>query len=339
MRNTINVSSTFLLISIVLLINIETIAARKVLIIQQETPFDSVSGNPVKIVPNPSGWGWDFTNTNKVKAQYLYFYGGINNPDVGRIGGWGTNKLMEILTIGEQSGSISIIYEDETIDVIPIIYGYTLWYNNDWKLFKEPFTLDHVKKKELESILCLKDAFEAKPPYTLRIALRNKGVKKVIYSDNVDKVGKEKFSGLRFENVAEGLTEANYVSSDFSVSDSAGFFLNHTISSSNPYPLAIQGILKLISDIFWTSQDDINAVKTYSNPINYKGPDVIFTNTAYANIMTSIFRYNLTDQVSRIDSTGVFHESASGAPNCGYYSGFGTWKFDGTYLNIQETAD
>ncbi len=76
--------------------------------------------------------------------------------------------------------------------------------------------------------------------------------------------------------------------------------------------------------LLYSFSSDYENVKEADIPADYKGPSIVFTGNSEANIMSNVFFQNLSDQVSRVDTSGLVHESAWKSPSW-FYDGFGTW--------------
>ncbi|NLN04025.1 MAG: hypothetical protein GX166_04290 [Clostridiaceae bacterium] len=102
--------------------------------------------------------------------DYLYAVGGYHSIDSGT-DIWGTASYSEIRLVGDRMGDIVITYESGTVDKVPLIFGYTLWYYNNWKEYKGPFDGEAKNEKManlLKEALHLNGAFEGHPPHVLQ---------------------------------------------------------------------------------------------------------------------------------------------------------------------------
>ena len=83
---------------------------------------------------------WSFNAPLMLRADYLYISGGIDNIDKGSVD-WGTTEPKKFRMIGDYAGELRIFYDNDRVDTVPLVYGYTLWYKNNWKQGKEPFAV------------------------------------------------------------------------------------------------------------------------------------------------------------------------------------------------------
>ncbi|HOA32177.1 MAG TPA: hypothetical protein PKM70_09660, partial [Clostridia bacterium] len=107
---------------------------------------------------------------NEGDIEYLYVVGGYHSIDSGT-DIWGTASYSEIRLVGDRMGDIVITYESGTVDKVPLIFGYTLWYYNNWKEYKAPFDGEAKNEKManlLKEALHLNGAFEGHPPHVLQ---------------------------------------------------------------------------------------------------------------------------------------------------------------------------
>lgn len=257
-------------------------------------------------------------------TPYLFISAGIDDIDKGSTD-WGTTESSKFRMIGDYAGEFRITYENEKVDTIPLVYGYTLWFKNNWKAGKEPFKSDTSARKLLDNTLFLNNIYNDDCNYTLRVRLRKNKIKNISYFDNLLKDGELKQPEFLFSEVKNGKTTDSGNSTKADTLDTAHFFANHTIDTINPYPLGIKNNLRELMHLLYSFNSDFRSVANIDIPAGYKGPSIIFSGTPEANIISSVFHHNLNDQVSRVDTNGIVHESAYNSPTW-FYDGFGTWS-------------
>jgi hypothetical protein len=266
---------------------------------------------------------WIFVKPKQIKASFLYITGGIDNVDKGSPD-WGTTDTRNIRMIGDYAGELRVHYDSGITDTIPLVYGYTLWFKHGWKEGREPFVSDSDARDLLDSTLYLHHVYDEKDAYILRLRLRNAALNRIDYYDNQLKDGFVKFpkfqlSGVQNEDL---LPDSLLILTDPEVSE--GFYSTHTVDTTNPFPANIKQNLKRLMYLLYYFNFDHEKVTAVDIPEDYKGPSIIFSGEPEANIIGSVFHHNLADQVSRVDTNGIVHESALNAPSW-FYDGFGTW--------------
>ncbi len=266
---------------------------------------------------------WVFENSEPIAADYLYITGGIDNIDKGSID-WGTTDSRKFRMIGDYAGELRISYDNEMTDVIPLVFGYTLWFKHGWLEGKEPFQSDTAARELLDSTLYLSHIDNPGQGYILRIRLRNAGVKRIDYFDNLLKDGQVQFSAFQLSGIDPENPLPDLFSRFNDNQAEAAFYASHTIDTLDSYPAFIRQNLKRMMYLLYSFNFDAEGVTSVSVPEGYKGPVVGFSGTAEANIISSVFLHNLHDQVSRADTNGIVHESAWKSPSW-FYDGFGTW--------------
>ncbi|TSA33374.1 MAG: hypothetical protein D4R64_14295 [Porphyromonadaceae bacterium] len=266
---------------------------------------------------------WEFEESERITATYLFISTGTDNIDKGSTD-WGTTESKNFRMIGDYGGEFRIAYENEKVDTIPLVYGYTLWFKNNWISGKEPFLSDTSARKLLNSTIFLNNLYKDDYNYTLRIRLRKSKVKSIDYFDNQLKEGYLKQPDIRFDRELSGKSMAGNASAKIDTTDEEGFFINHTIDTLNTYPPVIKNNLRRLMHLLYTFKSDYQSVASVDIPPAYKGPSIIFSGEPEADIISSVFHYNLSDQVSRVDPNGIVHESTLNAPSW-FYDGFGTW--------------
>src|SRR5450759_3729787 len=148
---------------------------------------------------------WKFEKSEQIVAPYLFISAGIDDIDKGSTD-WGTTESSEFRMIGDYAGEFRITYENEKADTIPLVYGYTLWFKNNWKAGKEPFKSDSSARKLLNNTLFLNNIYKDDCNYTLRIRLRNSKIKSIGYFDNQLKDGQLKQPEFLFPGAKIGDT-------------------------------------------------------------------------------------------------------------------------------------
>jgi len=266
---------------------------------------------------------WDFKESDRIGAAYLFISAGIDNIDKGSKD-WGTTESSKFRMIGDYAGEFRIAYENEKVDTIPLVYGYTLWFKNNWISGKEPFKSDTSSRRLLDNTLFLNNIYSGDYNYTLRIRLRKSNIKSIDYFDNQLKMGFLKQPKIQFAGVINGKAMADNISAQFDTNDTEGFFINHTVDTINTYPPGIKDNLRRLMHLLYTFNFDYQLVQDIDIPPAYKGPSIIFSGEPEANIISSVFHHNLNDQISRVDPDGIVHESAFNSPSW-FYDGFGTW--------------
>ncbi len=266
---------------------------------------------------------WVFEAPLRLWADYLYISGGIDNIDKGSVD-WGTTDPKKFRMIGDYAGELRVSYDNQVTDTIPLVYGYTLWFRNGWTNSKEPFNSDIDARHLLDSTLYLNHIYEDKTDYVLRIRLRHSAVRRIDYYDNQLKEGYVKFRKFQLS----GVGSENHLPDSLSLivfSDAEeGFYDNHTVDTIQPYPLQVRHNLRRLMYLLYYFDFDHENLTDVDVPKDYQGPSIMFSGEPEANILSSVFYHNLADQVSRVDTSGLVHESAWKSPSW-FYDGFGTW--------------
>jgi hypothetical protein len=282
---------------------------------------------------------WSWPGKENIRAEYIYFSGGVNSKDRG-CPPWGTTNMHSCLFIGDHAGDIKITYEDGSADTVPLIFGYTLWFNYLWQQdTRDPFDSDQEARSLLENTLFLKGGYEGNSPYLLRIKLRDKPIKQMELVDQPHKIGEPQFSELRPEGVRSGEAQAEQISAQLDISDSGQFFPTHTVNSADPYPLSVKRNIEQIRKTLMTFEEDFASADHISVPDGYEGPALHSSGSVEANITSSVFHHNLIQLKNKIDQEGFFHTSTHLAPSW-RYDGFGPWnKHANSYYEMAYSRD
>lgn len=268
--------------------------------------------------------------------DYLYVVGGYYSIDTGTAI-WGTVDYSDIRLIGDQMGEIVITYENGTSDRVPLIFGYTLWYYNIWKIAKAP--LDGPEKDEnlanlLKEALHLNGAFEGQENCVLKIKLRKEKVKEIEVIDNKEKNGKPVIKGAYIVTGDAGQLSGGTVS----VNSKDKFFDDYVINSQDPYPDKVKNAINGLRKGLYTFEEDYSDEPIpFEYEKDHKGVKVRFYGNNLAKIANGVFYYNLKDLAERPGEDGLLNESYKDSPEG--YDSFGTWKLNGSYYGSYYTRN
>ncbi len=262
--------------------------------------------------PNPSEYGYLYIEGIKWSLD-----GGLNDN------AWATYNAADMRLIGSKAGDICITYEDGTQDNVPLVFGYTLWYQKTWSDKQEaaPFKgkgAEPEMAQALQNALHLEGAWEGNEEYNLLIKLRDKKIAQIdlVYAG---KKGELKMSGAYL----------NYGSAQ---GYDSPFFETHTVDSTDPYPLSVSAELKKIAQRIYTFETDFLNVDPYEFPENRistdSGSTVVFSGNSLANIATGIYYENSSSFSQRIAHNGFTYTCYENSYNWHVRNGFGTWMPD-----------
>ena len=263
-----------------------------------------------------------YTSKTETKARYVYVVGGYHSIDTG-VPAWGSSNYADIRLIGDTMGTLDIEYTDGTVDSVPLIFGYTMWFYNNWKEKAAPFSNsspDKQLKDVLTRSLMLKGAFEGNENCVFRIALRDKAIKKINVNDNAEKNGEPVFKNAFLVND----TNTTLSNKGLSFNASNKFFDTHTISSADPFPATIRNDLETLRHALYTYEEDYELAKPFIFPDGYNGPKIVFSGSKFADIASGVIYTNVRNLADRTDDDGFMHTSYKGAPSW-RYDGFGVW--------------
>lgn len=285
--------------------------------------------------------------TNGVKAESVYLFGCINSVHLPNPF-WGGSDGFQNFFIGDSIGTLTISYVSGKTSHIPLILGFSVWWNDTYRIAPEPFVFNKKAFAKLNRSLYVANGISLKKtPYYIKIDLNNEPVKKVSIQDNPNKIGYMIVNGITFSNVKNGLS-LNAVSwkklqGNPIPPEQYKWQKKHTIKSSHPYSAAQQKAVSEVEHLLSNSPDDISSktiskVKPVITADNFQGPKVKFGGATLGKLLTNIYYENADQILERIDSTGKVHESAKGSD---FYRGFGTWSpglgafYDDSYTRIR----
>jgi hypothetical protein len=285
-----------------------------------------------------------------IRARHLYLSGCLNSVDISSPL-WGGGDGYRNFFFGDTAGTFSISYRSGITDVIPLVYGYTAWWHQNYQAACEPFRSDPASKKQLNEALCVingLDGYRHKPAdYYLKILLRDEPVTRMEFHDRPDRIGHYRVDGLTFGSPAGAKAldrETWLVKKGLPVSRSKlDSIQGWTIDSSDPYPEQRRRAVRSLVRKYYTTMDDIcdqtiRETPPEVRPEDFPGPEITFSGTPVAGLLTRIYYENANQILGRIDANGMVHESAERADN---HQGFGGWIpalgafYDDSYTRIR----
>lgn len=270
-----------------------------------------------------------------VAASFLYLLG-LTTKFAECSEWWGAEEYCfdqsKRLYIGDILGYLHIIYEGDKMEVIPFIYGVTVWsyelvekvkpYENNLKTFDgpygEPFASDSYARELLDNSLQINSVTggDKGSRYILAIKLDTKHrVKKIRFLDSPKRNGVfvTSYTFLKKGNenhLSKSVDYRYFIKKDYL--DSADLLARRLYQFRDEIPVTVEEI---------------------SNPEN--ATELRFSGSSAAAIFTNVYRKNILDMSQdKIDSEGVPHTSSSVTANFGLYVGNGTYRIGkGSYYD------
>jgi len=283
-----------------------------------------------------------------IEARSLYVLGCLNDPDVCHPA-WGGGDDVRNFFIGDNAGTLAIRYASGARDRIPLVFGYTVGWSQNYRMSPEPFRSDESARAELDAALCVANGLDGfasdGQSYYLKIALRDEPVEAIELEDNPKKVGHFKLDGLTFGEVSQPdrIDTERYLrmAGGDPPAERAKWLTTHTISGADSFPAARREALEHLRRRYHMRAEDVTeetvaATPTQTTAENFPGPKVRFSGPPTATLMTNIYYENANGLLSRVDDdTGMVHESAAKSDR---YDGFGGWTPDwGGYYDTAYT--
>lgn len=267
-----------------------------------------------------------------VRARALYILGARNTHDQANPA-WGTADDFRAFFIGDSAGTLEIRYASGTVDQIPLLFGYSAWWQGPYWGAPAPFTTDPAAMAELDAALCVARAKQVgADPFFLPIALRNEPVHSLAFHDNPAKIGHFNVEGLTLVDVAnhdeldaETFPELTAGTIPPALAD---WLQTHTIASADAYPASRAAAVDALRRKYATLAEDvtiaaIQAVEPDVTAANFDGPDVAFEGSPAALLMTRIFYENSAEMIGRFEPvSGMVHESNENGDNFGGLAGY-----------------
>ena len=242
----------------------------------------------------------------------LYFYGGYNSIDRG-VPDWGANNEHDSLLVGDTAGNLVIEYQNSSVQMVPLIFGYTMWWRERWNDAMAPFKGDGAVPKYAEVLqrtLALYGAFEGVETCVLKVKVKKEPIKSIYVKNNPLKMGIPVF---------------HKVESACNDPEAQKFFETHTVCAEDPTPKEVlQGINELFTILYHT-EDELKEILPSEAPKDFVSQDIRFYGCYEAEILTNVYRDNCYDMHAKVDDDYAFNASSPGSYCWGRYDGFGTW--------------
>jgi len=234
------------------------------------------------------------------------------------------------LFIGDCVGKIHIVYEDDTQESIPVIFGVNVWnydlfeQTKSWEQdfvktwhgpHREPFDSDSEAERLRRAALCMMEnnGQEAEKGSKWVLGIKTspeKTLKKIILADEPCKR-----AGFVVSAVT-GLCAGEQPETDWPVVEK-GFFVRKEYARD----------ADRLARRLYQFADELPESDLLRDVPGFDAPDVRFSGSGLADILTNVYRVNITDMVcSKIDDKGQGHTSSKELPYFGCYMGLGTWS-------------
>lgn len=262
-----------------------------------------------------------------VRASHLYLLGGTYSPDSAGPA-WGGANDATTHFLGDQAGRVEIEYASGQVDAVPMVFGYTLWWQGPYGFARAPFDSDPDARALTDAALALAHGLDADAPTYLRVALRPDPVVEVRLVDSEAKAGHPVIEGVTFAGVAEADAPAGFGAGEVSLTPAADAWLSaHTIASEAAWTEARQAAVHALHRQFATLAEDITHEGVAATPLGFDpatlpGPQVAFSGPPEATMLARTYYDSVNELLKRVDPDGMIHESDVEAPNFG---GFGGW--------------
>ena len=276
-------------------------------------------------------------------AEKLFFLG-MTTEKAACCEWWGSAERYydntKRIFIGDKVGQINVVFDDDTQEIIPLLFGVNIM---PYEMFsprkssethlefpgwhaQEPFLSDKAAAKLLEDSLVLMTNDEIKDfKYIFALDLSGKTVKEIVLAPDGSKV-----VGFRITGITGLYPGKDPKTNSWETTDKS-FFLKRKY-----YP----AMDKLARRLYQFADELPNEVLP-NTPENYSGPEVKFDGCGSANIFANVFMHNLHDiMVGKVDEDGMMHTSTKDAPSFGSYIGWGSFKENvGSYYSHIWTRD
>jgi hypothetical protein len=255
---------------------------------------------------------------------------------------WGQSERYHYhgkrLFIGDRLARINIIYADDTMETIPVIFGVNVWayelfsplkenekgLNNYGGPYQEPFASEPAAMNLLEnSLVLLENDAEKSAKYIFSIKVKDKTIREAV-------IIKEPYKEAGIAVSAVTSLKCGYrIKADWKVVE-PDFFLKHE------YHPAMDQLARRL----YQFRDEI---PQKIEPVTIQGDHglkVKFSGNPAAEIYSNVYMVNLDDMANnKVDENGKSHTSSKGTAYFGSYIGMGTYHLQDAYYSSMWSRD
>ncbi len=265
-----------------------------------------------------------------ITASRLFLLGMTNSPDLCHPA-WGGGDSFRNFFIGDSAGDIILSYASGRRDVIPLVFGYTITWRNNYGISSAPFSTDPAARSRLDAALCVLnglDAYKTRDPLCLCIIPRPEPLASLTIVDNPGKVGYPVVDGLTIEAAVNAIptNETLVALGELRLGTKVSAWLqSHAVKAAKPFPRDRRRAIEHLRRWLYTTPADLTfrkvreaaaTVETTTNAL----PAIRFRGPVEAEILNQVYRENSAELLTRVDPDGMLHESNPKADN---YNGFG----------------
>ncbi len=267
-----------------------------------------------------------------VMADRLFLLGMLNSPDATHPA-WGGGDSFRNFFIGDSAGRIVLTYASGKRDEIPLVFGYTMMWRNNYRVSPAPFSTNTAARARLDVALCVLnglDAYKNNNPLCLCVIPRPEPLVSLTLIDNPDKVGCPVLNALTLTMPGPSILISPTLRAigDLNLNpDTTAWLKSHSVEADNSFPASRRRAIKYLQDWLYVTTNDITfrkvrqAARTIQMTTNNL-PMIRFRGPVEAEIMTDVYRENSAELLTRIEPDGMVRESNPTADN---YAGFGTY--------------
>jgi len=299
-------------------------------------------------------------------ADMLFFLGMINDGwDNGQSWWHDHTELREDrddqIYIGKSIGTLEILYNDKSVDRIPLVIGVTAWFFAAWGSVQEnaheqlsdlkagvpigPLRQPFAARRELmeefrksimlyesdEILVCAWNSPIGYAHYYLVIRPRPVKIKSITIRNNPELRGRPLISGITLAGAqsCDNLTRFEKCATD-------PFDMARYIESDKSYDWSKN--LKCLSELFYNSESDLPRTDIRKIPLSIDACGIVFKGGPEGDWLTNVWNANLDQIDKKFDrENGMFYESArepvfTGSETeylavwYGVWMGIGTWE-------------
>ncbi len=277
----------------------------------------------------PCGW----------TGQYLSLLGHFSSQDSGT-GSWYSKRgdMSHEQFIGDQLGELEIVYEDATSHVIPLIFGFTIWWdlatrpNAGHGGYAEPFASDAQSRRVLDDALMIRrflppheQSDGASLGFVSLIELRPLAVSCVKVRRANSFAGHPVFVGATVLTRAPAVPGLEPFPAALRTVDLAGL---PVLTAAATLPAAYAPRIRALQHALYTFREDCARDFDEVVPEGFQGPRIRFGGSRHARMLTNLYNANLHDLLAKTDARNQMTPTSTlNAPAWGEYTqSIGTWS-------------
>jgi len=263
------------------------------------------------------------------RASELFLLGHVSTHDHGCAPWPEHNDFTRDFTrqqmIGDEIGKLRIEYADGSATEVPLIFGFTAWWDGPWRENQEPIRSNPEARAAFEASCHLRQVTldDGALRFVSAIACEDKPITRVVLVDSPTKAGCPAFWGLsvRAKQPSPEMTPLPHHAYD------DRWLSAHRISGRMLDDEAFRGPLAALKSRIGMSDVDLPTSVARNVPRGFRGPRFTLTGSVLADILTNAYSHTThSAATASIREDGYIYCAPPNMPDYNAYDSIGTYQ-------------